>query len=566
MRPLALTLLPLALLCGNEYHVAQSSGNDRHPGTARQPFASLAAATARADAGDTVYIHPGLYRETLSPQRGGTAAKPLVFRSVAGPETVRISGSEPWTGRWRSTARQQAFSPFPSDFSTTRNPFLITLAIGPTVSDRPARPISDERRTLPLTLGQVFVAEQRYTQVTSEQALNADPGTWMVDRAGTGLRLHFRSGHDATQPIEVSLRAAAMRPAQRHLAHIHLIGLGFERAANQGPFPQQGMVTLRSGRDWLIAGCIIREAGTIGLDCGSETWIPDDLPADQPTIGGSNGHRILGNRIQDCGLAGIAGWLHLGSEIAGNLISGNHSRALARDEQIVWEEWAGIKLHASNTHIHDNLIVNNQAHGIWLDAGYAGVLIERNLILDNAMSGIFFELGFGPATVRHNLLLGSRSWSDFYAGDGLYAHDASGLTLHDNLIAGVKGIPVRMRLATNRLFQKTRRAACSDQLVHDNLIGLDQAQQLAIDWPAEGPRSHNKRAHDNPIFANTHLSQQIDTLPDGRQRLILTLSKTLAKRLPSTLRPSQSSGSGRHIRLVYPAFPLPLTELLEPGS
>ena len=36
-----------------------------------------------------------------------------------------------------------------------------------------------------------------------------------------------------------------------------------------------------------------------------------------------------------------------------------------------WEEWAGIKLHNSNSVIRGNVVRDNFAYGIWIDNGYA---------------------------------------------------------------------------------------------------------------------------------------------------------------------------------------------------
>jgi hypothetical protein len=52
------------------------------------------AAQAPLAPGTIVHIAPGIYRETLAPQQGGTAGAPITYRAEEGPDTVFILGSE----------------------------------------------------------------------------------------------------------------------------------------------------------------------------------------------------------------------------------------------------------------------------------------------------------------------------------------------------------------------------------------------------------------------------------------------------------------------------------------
>lgn len=84
-------------VAGKTYHVAQSaSASDANSGTEQYPFATLEKAAAVAQAGDTVVIHEGTYRETLRPLNNGTKSSPIIFRSAEG-ENVIISALEPVT-------------------------------------------------------------------------------------------------------------------------------------------------------------------------------------------------------------------------------------------------------------------------------------------------------------------------------------------------------------------------------------------------------------------------------------------------------------------------------------
>ena len=81
---------------GTTYHVAKN-GKNTNSGTEDKPFLTLAKAGAVAEAGDTVIIHAGTYRETLAPVNDGTATSPIVFKAAEN-EKVIISALNEVTG------------------------------------------------------------------------------------------------------------------------------------------------------------------------------------------------------------------------------------------------------------------------------------------------------------------------------------------------------------------------------------------------------------------------------------------------------------------------------------
>lgn len=84
---------------GRTYHVSKAAyasdeGND---GSENFPFATIQKAAEVAAAGDTVIVHEGVYRETVTPQNDGTATNPIIFRAAEGEE-VTISAFEKLSG------------------------------------------------------------------------------------------------------------------------------------------------------------------------------------------------------------------------------------------------------------------------------------------------------------------------------------------------------------------------------------------------------------------------------------------------------------------------------------
>ena len=76
-----------------EYHVAKS-GSDTNPGTVEAPFLTISKAAMVLNAGDTVTVHSGTYREWVSPRNSGlNRTSRIVYRAAPG-EDVWIKGSE----------------------------------------------------------------------------------------------------------------------------------------------------------------------------------------------------------------------------------------------------------------------------------------------------------------------------------------------------------------------------------------------------------------------------------------------------------------------------------------
>ena len=99
-RPLATLLLAAAAAsraaAAAEIHVAPG-GNDAGPGTAAGPLATIQAAVNRCQPGDTLLIHGGDYRETVTFPRSGAAERPITLRPYPGDKAV-VSGCDPVTG------------------------------------------------------------------------------------------------------------------------------------------------------------------------------------------------------------------------------------------------------------------------------------------------------------------------------------------------------------------------------------------------------------------------------------------------------------------------------------
>ncbi|MDQ0897889.1 MULTISPECIES: carbohydrate-binding protein [unclassified Paenibacillus] len=89
-----LTRSNIANATGNIYYVSTSGDDNANNGlTLGAPFQTIQKAASLAQAGDTVYIRGGTYRETVTPAYSGSAGNPITFQNYNG-ETVNVSGGD----------------------------------------------------------------------------------------------------------------------------------------------------------------------------------------------------------------------------------------------------------------------------------------------------------------------------------------------------------------------------------------------------------------------------------------------------------------------------------------
>tara|TARA_R110002096_G_scaffold168538_4_gene339386 strand:+ start:7350 stop:9932 length:2583 start_codon:yes stop_codon:yes gene_type:complete len=494
--------------------------SDQNPGTAEKPLQTISAAAELAQPGDTVRVHAGTYREWVRPARGGTGDVPIVYEAAPG-EAVFVKGSEVWAEPWIAVEDQSGVFRSKIDlerFQGTQNPYSRTISVASSDRSEAARPIPAEKQEepWPVTLGQVFIDGKPASQVTTLENLAATANSWIVSADGSELLLHLPDGLETPNNAEIewSVRERVFAPYRRGLGHIHVRGFRFQHCANQGPFPQIGAVSPRSGRNWVFENNEIRFAKTIGLDVGSETWnfagLRETHPDDQRLIVQSS-HIVRGNTISDNGLCGIAGWNSPGVRIYNNLIERNNRLHFSKANSS-WEEWGGIKLHGTNAVIAGNLVRDNEAHGIWIDNDYNQARITGNSILGNRGSGVFLELGAGSVLVDNNVIAQTRSGGTFFAGNGVYCHDASGVRVAHNLLLDNAAHGVCMRVITDRKIWNQPVNASNEEIVNNIFLGNGGTISLPYSNPrAEGNWSdHNlylKRAGTEAVAAPYHLNK-----------------------------------------------------------
>ena len=328
-----------------KYYVDQkaaSSGN----GSKETPFQRISQAASVAVPGDVVYVLPGIYREWVDPQNGGTADQRITYISTEPLKAVitggeRIKGWEPYKGQvWKVCVENRLF--------VHRNPYT-TPAAGDWLDS-----------SIVAHLGDVFLnGKSLYEVSTLDSVLNPevylpswDPDfsvyIWYTEQDTqadqTILYANFHGKDPNKENVEISVRPACFYPSKEGVGYITLSGFTVCEAATQWAPPtayQEGMIGPHWSKGWIIEDCEIYESKCSGISLGKykqpendNKWLhekyKDGTQTERECIcqaqreGWSKdrigSHIVRRCNIHHCGQTGIVG--HLGGVFS--VIEDNH--------------------------------------------------------------------------------------------------------------------------------------------------------------------------------------------------------------------------------------------------
>lgn len=404
-----------------------ANASDDNRGTEALPLKTIQAGADQAQAGDTVFVKAGIYREEVVPPRGGTSPeKPIIYLAAPGEE-VSVRGSEQIT-TWLDQGEGVWMVELDTSFFKGYNPFAI--------------PVWGKwmHRGWGRRLGDVYCNGQALLQKLDIKDMQKTSNTWYTDlnygyvnktdfpsrRQYPNGKIQIRANFSKLNPnknmTEINARATAFFPEKSGLKYIVIDGFDIRHTAPQwGDIYtlEKGAIGMRYGYGWTIRNCTITNSRNIGISMGvtDEVHFPRK---DQGGLleGGGNippmdtiGHHLIRNNvIRRCGQTGIYGcYGAVASVIEGNVISETNYR----------NEWFGsnqaaIKiLFPIDVVIRDNLFlatpgINNGTKGIWLDWGSQNTRVTGNVICDfNTNRGLFLEVNFGPIIVDNNIIVRS---------------------------------------------------------------------------------------------------------------------------------------------------------------
>jgi hypothetical protein len=439
-------------------HVA-ITGSDDADGGEKSPFRTINRAAAVAQAGDTVVVHAGEYREWVKPRRGGLSdARRITYEAAAGEQVV-IKGSERITGweledgtLWRVAVPNALFGDF-NPYAEEVGGDWIVYADG-----APHRHLGDvyldglsfyeagSREEAASATARTEVRDDWTAVTVPVPDVEQTRHLWYAEVGPdtTTIWANFQGADPNTALVEINVRRSVFYPAVPHLDYITVRGFELAQAASPWTPPtadQPGLIGPNWAKGWIIEDNDIHDAKCSAVSIGKEAstghnyatergdkpgyqyqlesvFAARQIGWDREHIGS---HVIRRNTIHDCGQNGVVG--HLGCVFS--TIEDNEIYNIATKREFYGYEIGGIKLHAAidvtirHNHIHDCTL------GTWLDWETQGTRITRNLYHANSRD-LFVEVSHGPYLVDHNVL-GSPASIESFSQGGAYVN---------NLVAG----------------------------------------------------------------------------------------------------------------------------------
>jgi alpha-N-arabinofuranosidase len=452
-------------LSAGEYQVSVA-GSDDNDGSAARPFKTISAAALRAQPGDVITVHEGIYRERIDPPRGGESDTRRIVYQAAPGEKVEVKGSEV-VNNWVKVQDDAWKATLPNSFFGHFNPYNDVIH-GDWFNAK-----GRQHHTGAVYLNGEWLAEASQLEEVLKPA--GDTPLWFgqVDKENTTIWAQFKGVNPNAQQVEINVRQTVFYPQKPGVNYLTVRGFTLENAATPWAPPtaeQRGLIGTHWSKGWIIEGNVIRHSRCSGIALGKygDAWDNKSESADgyNKTIERAlqNGwsrenighHLVRNNTISHCEQTGIVGSLGAAfSTVTGNTIHDIHVQRL-----FTGAEMAGIKFHgAIDVEISRNHIYRT-ALGVWLDWMAQGAHVTGNLFHDNLSQDLFLEVDHGPYLVDNNLFLSPRALLLVSQG-GAYAHNL--------FVGGMKLIEFDARMTP---FHKAHSTELGG--LHDNPCGDDR--------------------------------------------------------------------------------------------
>ncbi len=402
---------------GRILHVALT-GNDTNEGSSGLPFRTIQKAADEAMPGDIITVHAGIYRERITPPRGGDSdAQRIVYQAAAG-EKVEIRGSE-IVRDWKKISGDTWEAKIPNSLFGAFNPYT-ELIKGDWFTPTPA---GRKYHRGAVYLNGDWLMEAAERKEVFAPADDKNPLWWAeADAANTTIWAQFKNTDPNQQTVEINVRPVIFYPDKPFINYLTISGFTMQHAATNWAPPtaeQTGLIGTHWSRGWIIENNTIQYSKCVGIALGKygDDFDNRDTESAEGYVGtikralafGWNkgtigGHVVRNNKIAYCEQTGIVGSMGCAfSVVEGNEIHDIHIRRL-----FTGAEMAGIKFHgAVDVRIRNNHIYRANM-GIWLDWMAQGVQVQNNLLHDNSLD-IFLEVNHGPMLVSNNIMLSKTS-------------------------------------------------------------------------------------------------------------------------------------------------------------
>lgn len=475
-----ITLIISTTLSAKEYHVAKT-GNDKNSGTENSPFLTIQTAADLAQPGDIITVHEGIYRERITPPRGGESDSKRITYQAAKNEKVEIKGSEVVFG-WKKFADGVWKVTLPNSFFGEYNPFK-DLIYGDWFNNKGRIHHTGEVYLNGKSLWEMELLEKVLHPKPAKNSFDPEGSTytWFCesDKENTYIYANFQSADPNKELVEVNVRKSCFYPAKNNINYITIRGFYMSDAATQWAPPtaeQIGLIGTNWSKGWIIENNTIKNSKCSGITLGkhgdefdntsensAEGYVETIKRAlarrwSKENIGS---HIIRNNSISECGQTGICG--SMGGVFS--TIENNNIYNIWTKRQWTGAEMGGIKIHASIDMTIKNNRLANCGRGLWLDWMCQGARVTGNLLYNNTTDDLFVEVNHGPFLIENNILLSKLSIRDWSEG-GAFVH---------NLVAGNIELRPQKRETPFQLPHSTeigglKTTKCGDNRYYNNIF------------------------------------------------------------------------------------------------
>ncbi len=490
------------------YHVNQKhpKASDANPGTEDLPFLTIARAATNLQPGDTLCVHPGVYRECVVIPRSGTAEKRITIESVE-PLGAVITGADIVTGWQQDPTNENIWvkEGLAIDLpkATERYGLLEghceqVFIDGHLLNQVLFRPLlapgsffyDEETKSLYLHPA-TFTGEFREGSARADVGSLMGGGTQEINRQSPDQAWKFiaRPFRPEEHTIEVTMRGELFTAGSVNrragindtIDYLTLRGFHFRYA---GVLPQHPMVML-NGTGNLVEGCLMEWSTARGLN-----------------IHGANS--ILRNCvIRNNGQMGMSlyGSHQLMEDV--DLLYNNYKHSVFG----VGENGGCKNVFATGCIMRRVRAIGNDGPGIWFDIDNYNNLIEQCWCEGNSGPGIMYEISYG-AIIRNNVCLNngyqygkdvrfntfhhSNGQVEPLYGQGILIQCSSDCQVYNNTCVGNRRLGIELR--------------------HHPYIGLDQNGQRQY-------QLHNNLVLNNLLVNNAFSQVEVSQTPavSGRE-------------------------------------------------
>ena len=333
------------------------NGSDTNDGTASKPYKTISQAAKVAMPGDVITVHAGVYREQVTPPRGGNSDKERIVYQAAKGEKVEITGSEIIKG-WQKLDNDTWVVKIPNRFFGKFNPYSDLIHgdwFYPTPKDR-------KYHTGAVYLNGDWLMEAYQKEEVIRKADEKNLLWWTeTDSTTTTIWSQFGNADPNKETVEINVRQTIFYPDKPFINYLTVSGFTMQHAATNWAPPtaeQMGLIGTHWSRGWIIENNTIQYSKCAGIALGKygDDFDNHETESAEGYVGTINralafgwnkgtigGHIVRNNTIAYCEQTGIVGSLGCAfSTITGNTIHDIHIRQLFSGA-----EMAGIKFHGA---------------------------------------------------------------------------------------------------------------------------------------------------------------------------------------------------------------------------